>query len=323
MPTALLSGITGQDGSYLAELLLDKGYAVHGIVLVDEMIDPAQRLFRIHSILDRVTLHSLDLLDFEAICGLVRNIKPDECYHLAAQSFVSYSLENEFGTLNTNIHGTHNILSSLKTCAPNCRFFFAASSEIFGMAQTSPQDETTPYNPRSIYGVSKTTGFFLSRNYRNTHHLFACNGILYNHESERRGIEFVTRKITAGAAGIKLGKIANIRLGNLDARRDWGYAPDYVRGMWLMLQQESPDDYVLGTGITHSVKDFLSVAFGTFDLDWQKYVLIDPELIRPVDEGEMRADPRKAEVKLGWKAEVGFEELVRRMTLADYARLQT
>jgi GDPmannose 4,6-dehydratase len=323
MPTALLTGITGQDGSYLAELLLDKGYTVHGIIMVDEMIDPAQRLFRIHSILDRITLHSLDLLDFEAICGLVRIIKPDECYHLAAQSFVSYSLENEFGTLNTNIHGTHNILSSLKTCAPNCRFFFAASSEIFGVAQTSPQDEATPYNPRSIYGVSKTTGFFLSRNYRNTHHLFACNGILYNHESERRGIEFVTRKITAGAAGIKLGKIANIRLGNLDARRDWGYAPDYVRGMWLMLQQESPDDYVLGTGITHSVKDFLSVAFGTFDLDWQKYVLIDPELIRPVDEVEMRADPRKAEAKLGWKAEVGFEELVQRMALADYARLQS
>lgn len=322
MPIALITGITGQDGSYLAEFLLEKGYQVHGVVMSDELRHPSNRLYRIQSILDQVHLHDVDLLNFSSVNQLVKDCQPDECYHLAAHTFVSYSLENEFGTLNTNIHGTHNILASIKTSAPSCRFFFAASSEIFGKALYSPQDEKTPYNPRSIYGVSKVTGFFLSRNYRANHDIFTSNGILYNHESERRGKEFVTRKITSSAAQIKLGLLSRIKLGNIEARRDWGYAPDYVRAMWLMLQHNQPDDYVLGTGHTHSVRDLLKIAFGTLGLDWQNYVEIDPDLFRPEEDVEMCANPTKAFNTLGWRSEIGFDDLVQRMVLYDYDLLK-
>lgn len=322
MKTALITGITGQAGSYLAELLLDKGYIVHGIVMEEEMNNPQQSFFRIQNILDRLTLHQAELHHPSQVNRVFHQIKPDECYHLAAQSFVSYSLEDESSTITANVNGTYSILAALKKYVPYCKFYFAGSSEMFGNVNSSPQDENTPFNPRSIYGVTKVAGHFLSKYYRQNHGIFTCSGIAFNHESERRGFEFVTRKITSGAARIKLGKIDSIRLGNIEARRDWGYAPEYVKAMWLMLQQENPDDYVIGTGVTHSVKDFLEIAFSVLDLDWQKYVIIDETLYRPDEAIELKANPKKAKEKLHWKNEVGFEILIKKMVLADYDRIK-
>lgn len=321
MKKALITGISGQDGSYLAELLLGKGYAVHGLITQEEASDPIQRMPNLHAIHQQVTLHPVELSNYSTIKHIFETVQPDECYHFAAQSFVSYTRESEFNTITTNINGTHNILSALAAASPKCKLFFATSSEMFGLAEKSPQDENTPINPRSVYGVTKAAGYFLMKNYRNIHNIFACNGILYNHESERRGPQFVTRKITMGAANIKLGKASEIRLGNIEARRDWGFAPDYVRAMWLMLQQDTPDDYVIGTGQTHSVKDFLEVAFETLDLNWKDYVVIDPQFYRPAEAVELRANPQKACEKLGWAPEVSFRELVQKMVLADYHRL--
>lgn len=315
-PIALITGISGQDGSYLAEHLLQLGYAVHGIVLPDEQERPG-RLDNLTANLKKLHLHPLNLLDRGAVRGLVAKVRPQECYHLAAQSFISYDPESEFDTLQTNIQSTHNLLAGLREAAPQARFFFAASSEIFGLAPHTPQNEQTPTNPRSIYGISKTAGYSLTRYYRNEHHLYACNGILYNHESERRGKNFVTRKITTSAARIKLGLERELRLGNLDSRRDWGYAPDTVRAMHLMLQQDKADDYVIGTGTLHSVRDLLAAAFGTLDLDWEAHVLIDPALYRPAEAVEMRANARKAQERLNWQPEVPFEEFIRRMVMND------
>jgi GDPmannose 4,6-dehydratase len=322
MQRALITGISGQDGSYLAEFLLARGYSVHGLVTPDELNDPAGRLVRIRPMLGQVQLHAVDLQDPAGLGALFEQVQPDECYHLAAVSFVSFSPENEQATIQTNINGTHHILAALARHTPHCKFFFAASSEVFGRASSSPQDEHTPIAPRSVYGITKATGLFLTRSYREHQSIFACSGILYNHESERRSGPFVTKKIVSAAAHIKRGLQNELHLGNIDACRDWGYAPEYVEAMWLMLQQDSPAEYVIGTGQTHSVREFLQAAFETLDLDWQRYVVIDPQLFRPVETVELRANPAKARNQLGWQARLPFEELVRRMVLAEYSSLK-
>ena len=314
---ALITGISGQDGSYLAELLLSKEYDVHGLVMRIDLEDVNHRLANILSILDRVQLHSAELESLASILRIFDQVRPDECYHLAAQSFVDTSFDTETSTLDTNVKGTHNVLMSLKMLAPQCRFYFAGSSEMFGRVRTSPQDEETPFNPRSIYGISKVAGYHLSRNYRDYYGMFCCNGILYNHESERRGFEYVTRKITSTAAAIKLGLRDSLKLGNLEARRDWGYSPEYVNAMWLMLQQDHPGDYVVGTGKTHSVREFVESAFSTLDLDWTRYVTFDESLYRPGEEVELCSNPARAKLILGWEAQTSFDELVKRMVMSD------
>jgi len=322
MKKALITGITGQDGSYLAEFLLEKGYEVHGIVRRVALEDPMRRLSRIQNSIDDIQLHAASLESYASIFRVVEAICPNECYHLAAQSFVSYSFDDEFSTINTNINGTHYVLSAIKEKAPDCKFYFAASSEMFGNAQTSPQNEGTPFRPRSPYGISKVAGYELTRNYREAYNIYACNGIAFNHESERRGYEFVTRKISSFVAAIKLGLKHELRLGNLDAKRDWGYAPDYVRGMWMMLQQDEPDDYVLATGETHSVREFVDIAFSEVDLDWEEYVSIDDRFFRPAEVFELRGNSSKAREKIGWQPEVNFENLVKKMVRSDLNQLR-
>jgi GDPmannose 4,6-dehydratase len=319
---ALITGITGQDGSYLAEFLLEKGCEVHGIARRVALEDPEHRLWRIRHIQDRIQLHPGSLESFPSIFRIVNEIKPDECYHLAAQSFVAYSFEDEFSTLNTNINGTHHILSALKDCARGCRFYFAASSEMFGNADVVPQDETTRFNPRSAYGISKVAGYHLTKNYREAYGLKAWCGILYNHESPRRGHEFVTRKITSHVARIKRGLADKLHLGNLDAKRDWGHAREYVKAMQMMLQQDEPTDYVIATGKTYSVKDFLTVAFGYVDLDYRDYVVVDPQFVRPADVQLLCGDSTKAEREIGWNYTLTFESLVHEMVDEDMKLLQ-
>lgn len=321
MKKALITGITGQVGSYLAELLLKKGYEVHGIVRRVAAEDPQQRLWRIKHILNRLTLHSASLDNYASIYSVIEQIKPDECYHLAAQSFVSYSFEDEFSTLTTNIHGTHFVLSVIKQRAPNCKLFFAASSEMFGKVQKMPQNEKTPFHPRSSYGISKVAGFDLVRYYREAYGMHASSGIMFNNESPRRGMEFVTRKITNAATRIKLGLDSELRLGNLDAERDWGSTGDYVKAMQLMLQQDGPDDYVIATNKTHSVKEFVDLAFGYFGLDWTHYVIVDKNLFRPTEVQILKGDYSKIKKVLGWNPTIKFEELVQRMVRADFTRL--
>ena len=323
MKKALITGITGQDGSYLAELLLAKDYEVHGIVRRVALEDPSHRLWRIQHILDKVHLHAASMESYASIFRVVEIIQPDECYHFAAQSFVSYSFDDEFSTINTNINGTHFLLSTLKERAPACRFYFAASSEMFGNAEETPQTEATPFRPRSAYGISKVAGFQLTRNYRDLYGLFACNGIAFNHESERRGFEYVTRKVTSTVARIKHGLAKELRLGNLDAQRDWGYAPDYVEAMWRMLQQDAPDDYVIATGASHSVRDLVEAAFGIIGLRWEDYVVVDEALYRPAEVHVLQGDASKAKQKLGWAPRVSFEDLIRIMLEADLERVQT
>jgi len=314
---ALITGITGQDGSYLAEFLLNLGYEVHGIVRRVALEDPKNRLWRIRHLLDRIRLHSASLESFASIFKVVELIKPDECYHLASQSFVSYSFEDAYSTLNTNINGTLFVLSAIHDRAPNCRFYFAASSEMFGKVKQTPQNEDTPFHPRSPYGISKVAGFDLIRNYRESYGLFACNGILFNHESPRRGFEFVTRKITSTVAQIKAGRAKELRLGNLEAKRDWGFAGDYVKGMWLMLQQDTPDDYVLATNESHSVQDFVKTAFEKANLNWKDYVVIDKKFYRPAEVHVLQGDYSKAKKLIGWKPKVKFKQLVEMMTIFD------
>jgi len=319
---ALITGITGQDGSYLAELLLTKGYEVHGIVRRVALEDTEHRLWRIRHLLGKVVLHPGSLESYASVFKIVESVKPQECYHLAAQSFVSYSFEDEFTTINTNINGTHYMLSAIKEKSPKCRFYFAGSSEMFGQVKEVPQNENTPFHPRSPYGISKVAGFDLTRNYREAYGLFACSGILFNHESPRRGFEFVTRKISMGVAKIKNGLAKSLALGNLDAKRDWGFARDYVIAMWLMLQQDKPDDYVVSTGETHSVKEFVQIAFACAGLNWKEYVKIDDSLYRPAEVHLLIGDHRKAARKLKWHPLVRFRELVEMMVTADIEKFR-
>lgn len=322
MKKALITGITGQDGSYLADLLLDRGYEVHGIVRRVALEDPEIYLWRIRHIRERIILHPGTLESYASLFKVVQGIMPDECYHLAAQSFVSYSFEDEFSTISTNIGGTHYILSAIKEIVPCCRFYFAGSSEMFGNAKESPQSESTPFNPRSPYGISKLAGFHLARNYRELYGLHACCGILFNHESPRRGYEYVTRKITMGTAKIKYGKQKRLQLGNIQAQRDWGYAGDYVLAMWLMMQADKPDDYVIATGYSHSVAEFLELAFNHVGLHWQDHVSIDEQLFRPAEIHLLKGDAAKAKEALRWKPEVGFGDLVKMMVEADLKKVR-
>jgi GDPmannose 4,6-dehydratase len=318
---ALITGITGQDGSYLAEFLLKKGYEVHGIVRRVAIEDPEHRLWRVRHILDKLTLHPASMESYASIFKVIDQVKPDECYHLAAQSFVSYSFEDEFSTINTNINGTHYVLSAIKEKAPNCKFYFAGSSEMFGLVKETPQNENTPFHPRSPYGISKVAGFDLTRNYREAYNLFACSGILFNHESPRRGFEFVTRKISNAVAKIKLGLSKELKLGNLEAKRDWGFAGDYVKAMWLMLQQDEPDDYVIATGETHSVKEFAEIAFSHVGLDCRDYLISDEIFFRPAEVHQLKGDYSKGKKILGWEPTVSFKELIQMMVDTDLKHL--
>jgi len=322
MKRALITGITGQDGSYLAELLLSRGYEVHGIIRRVAIEVPEHRLWRIRHIQDKLILHAGSLESFASIFKVFNLVQPDECYHLAAQSFVSYSFEDEFSTINTNISGTHYVLAAIKEVCPKCRLYFAGSSEMFGNAEHSPQNERTPFFPRSSYGISKLGGFHLTRNYREAYGINAVSGILFNHESPRRGLEFVTRKVCHTAARIKLGLAKELRVGNLEARRDWGYSGDYVQAMWLMLQQDRPDDYVIATGKTHSVKDLIELAFSQLQLDWKDWVAVDEQLYRPSEIHDLRGDHSKAGRELGWEPAMSFDQLIRTMVDEDFEKLK-
>jgi GDPmannose 4,6-dehydratase len=313
----LVTGITGQDGSYLAELLLEKGYEVHGIVRRLS----SENHVRLGAIRDRITLHSGDLLDQRSLVAAMRKCQPDEVYNLAAMSFVATSWEQPTLTAEFTGLGVVNMLEAMREACPEARFYQASSSEMFGKVRATPQNEETPFYPRSPYGVAKAFGHHITVNYRESYDLFACSGILFNHESPRRGLEFVTRKISHGAAAIKLGLADELTLGNLDARRDWGYAPDYVEAMWLMLQQQEPEDFVIGTGQDHSVADVVEVAFDEAGLDPDQYVRLDPTLVRPAEVDTLVADPTRARRRLGWEPTTDFEGLIRLMVRADLDRL--
>jgi GDPmannose 4,6-dehydratase len=297
--------------------LLQQGYEVHGLVRRVAIEDPEHRLWRIRQLLDKVQLHNASLESYPRLYQVIAKVRPDEIYHLAGQSFVSDLFEDEFSTLATNVNGTHYMLAATRELVPEARFYFAGSSEMIGQAKTCPQNENTPFHPRSAYGISKVAGYHLTRNYRDAYRLFACSGILYNHESPRRGLEFVTRKITAQAAKIKLGLAREICLGNLEAKRDWGHAREYVRAMWLMLQQDEPDDYLIATGETHSVREFLECAFQLLGLDPYKYLVVDPKLTRPAEVDLLVGDYSKARQRLSWTCEIHFNDLVSEMVRAD------
>ncbi len=314
---ALITGITGQDGSYLAEHLLTKGYEVHGLVRRVAMEAPEQRFARIAHLLDQIVLHPASLESYPSIFHVVSQHDFAECYHLAAQSFVAESFADGFSTMNTNINGTHYVLAALREVRPNCKFYFAGSSEMFGKVRETPQRETTPFHPRSPYGISKVAGFELTRNYREAYGMFCVSGILFNHEGPRRGFEFVTRKITSNVARIKLGQASELRIGNLEAKRDWGHCIDYVRAMHLMLQHENPDDYVIATGETHTVREFCELAFAEVDLDYRNYVKVDERFLRPAEVDVLVGDATKARITLGWLPRYKFPELVREMVHED------
>ena len=314
---ALITGITGQAGSYLAEHLLALGYEVHGIVRRVALEDPERRIGRITHLQNKVVLHPASLESYPSIFHVISQYDFDECYHLAAQSFVAESFTDGFSTMNTNINGTHYMLAALRELRPKCRFYFAGSSEMFGKVKETPQNENTPFHPRSPYGISKVAGFDLTRNYREAYGMYCVGGILFNHESPRRGFEFVTRKITSTVAQIKSGAASELRLGNLDAKRDWGHAADYVRAMHMMLQQPEPDDYVIATGETHSVREFCELAFGEAGLDLGKYVKTDERFYRPAEVDLLVGDSSKARQTLGWKPEYSFRQLVKEMVSAD------
>ncbi|MDT4898871.1 MAG: GDPmannose 4,6-dehydratase [Acidobacteriota bacterium] len=314
---ALITGITGQDGSYLAEHLLSMGYEVHGLVRRIALEEPERRFTRISHLLDRIQLHPASLESYPSIFHVVSRHDFDECYHLAAQSFVAESFADGFSTMNTNINGTHYMLAALRELRPHCRFYFAGSSEMFGKVRETPQRETTPFHPRSPYGISKVAGFDLTRNYREAFGMFCVSGILFNHESPRRGYEFVTRKITSTIARIKVGLANELRLGNLDARRDWGHAVDYVRAMHLMLQRDEAEDYVVATGETHTVREFCERAFGEAQLDYKQYVKVDERYYRPAEVDLLIGDAAKARSVLGWQPRYTFAELITEMVRND------
>ena len=316
--SALITGITGQDGSYLAELLLEKGYTVHGLVRPHGR----ENLSRIQHLMGRVQLHEGDLADQATLTARLRSIRPREVYNLAAQTFIPASWQQPIMTTDATALGVVRLLEAIRAVDARIRLFQASSSEMFGDVDGSPQNESTPFRPRNPYATSKVYGHWIMANYRQHYGIFACSGIMFNHESPRRSEDFVSRKITRTAAEIKLGMAGELRLGNLQARRDWGFAGDYVVAMWKMLQQGQPEDYVIGTGQTHRVQDFVAAAFSHLDLDWREYVVIDPEFYRPAEPNVLVADPRKARLQLGWKPRVGFNQLVAMMVDADMQRLQ-
>ena len=317
MPTALITGITGQDGSHLAELLLDKAYRVYGMVRRSS----TENFSRIEHLRESIELVQGDLLDGVSITRLLEEIQPDEIYNLAAMSFVPTSWQQPVLTAEFTAVGVTRILEGMRQVCPKARFYQASSSEMFGKVQETPQGERTPFYPRSPYGVAKVYGHYITVNYRESYNLYACSGILFNHEGPRRGLEFVTRKISNAVAKIKLGLATELRLGNLQAKRDWGYSGDYVRAMWMMLQQEVADDYVIGTGETHSVEEFVNIAFERVGLDWQKYVVVDPKFYRPAEVDLLLANPAKSNRVLGWHPQLTFTELVQMMVDADLALL--
>ena len=318
MKKALITGITGQDGSYMADLLLEKGYEVYGMIRRSS----TQNFERIEHILDKITLLQGDLLDQLSLIRVLEKSQPDEIYNLAAQSFVPSSWSQPTLTGEFTAIGVSRLLEAMHLICPKARFYQASSSEMFGKVQEVPQTENTPFYPRSPYGVAKVYGHYITVNMRESYDLFAVSGILFNHESPRRGKEFVTRKITDGVAQIKCGLASELRLGNLDAERDWGFAGDYVKAMWLMLQQDEPDDYVISTGETHSVQEFVEKSFSHAGLDWEKHVVIDPKFIRPAEVDQLLGDYSKAKEKLGWTQEVSFDELIAMMVDADIARYE-
>jgi GDPmannose 4,6-dehydratase len=316
---ALITGITGQDGSYLAELLLEKGYEVHGMVRRSS----TETFQRLESIRDDIVLHTGDLLDQRSLVDVLRECEPVEIYNLAAMSFVAASWSQPVLTAEFTAVGVTRMLEAMREVVPSARFYQASSSEMFGKVREVPQSETTPFYPRSPYGVAKCYGHFITVNYRESYDLFACSGILFNHEAERRGLEFVTRKVTHGAAAIKLGLQQGLALGNLDAERDWGYAKDYVEAMWLMLQQDEPDDYVIATGKAHSVRELVRIAFDHVGLDPDEHVRIDPRFLRPAEVEHLIGDASKAREKLGWEPRTSFEEMIRLMVDADLELLRS
>lgn len=313
MKKALITGITGQDGSYLAELLLSKGYKVYGL----KRRTATPNFENIKHLLDEIELIPGDLLDLSSLINAIKISEPDEVYNLAAQSFVGDSWAQSIYTGQATALGVANMLEAVRIVQPSARFYQASSSEMFGRVVETPQTEKTPFYPRSPYGVAKVYGHWITVNYRESYEMFTCSGILFNHESPRRGLEFVTRKITDAVAKIKLGLQHELRLGNLDAKRDWGFAGDYVKAMWLMLQQENPDDYVIATGETHTVKEFVEIAFQHAGLDWQDYVIQDEKFMRPAEVDLLLGSPRKAKDKLGWKPEISFEQLLKTMVDHD------
>jgi GDPmannose 4,6-dehydratase len=316
---ALITGITGQDGSYLAELLLEKGYEVYGMVRRAS----APNLWRIEHIVDRVVLKPADLLDQLSLLRLVDEVRPTEIYNLAAMSFVPASWDQPMLTGEFNAQGVTRLLDAVRTVDTGIRIYQASSSEMFGKVREVPQTEQTPFYPRSPYGVSKVFAHYITVNYRESYNLFAVSGMLFNHESPRRGLEFVTRKVSDGVARIKLGLAEFLPIGNVDAQRDWGFAGDYVRAMWMMLQKDHPDDYVIATGVSHSVRELLEIAFARVGLDWQKYVRVDPALLRPAEVDHLLGDPAKARAELGWAPSVDFKQLVEMMVDADLALISS
>jgi GDPmannose 4,6-dehydratase len=319
MKSALITGVTGQDGSYLAELLLEKGYRVFGMVRRSS----TESFERLTAVRDRLEIHQADLLDQASIVRVLEATRPDEVYNLAAQSFVPTSWAQPVLTAQFDAVGVTRVLEAIRHVNPKIRFYQASSSEMFGKVLEVPQRETTPFYPRSPYGVAKVYGHYITVNYRESYGLYACSGILFNHESPRRGLEFVTRKVSDGVARIKLGLTGELALGNLDARRDWGFAGDYVRAMWLMLQQDEPDDFVVASGENHSVADLVEAAFAHVGLDARRYVRADPTLFRPAEVEQLVGDASKARTRLGWEPTVSFRELVGMMVDADIARLQS
>ena len=320
---ALITGITGQDGSYLAEYLLELGYEVHGLVRRVALEAPHTRFSRIAHLIDKVILHGASLESYPSIFHVISQHDFDECYHLAAQSFVAESFADGFSTLNSNINGTHYVLAAVRELRPKCKFYFAGSSEMFGNVNEVPQKETTLLQPRSPYGISKVAGYHLTRNYREAYGLFGAAGILFNHESPRRGFEFVTRKVTSTVARIKLGLASELRIGNLEAKRDWGHAVDYVRAMHLMLQQTEPDDFVIATGVTHTVRDLCELAFSEVGLDYRDYIQIDKKHYRPAEVDQLIGDASKARRVLDWKPTYTFEQLIKEMVQEDLKALST
>ena len=319
----LITGINGQDGSYLAELLFSKGYEIHGIVRREAIEDPSHRLRNIQPLIKDITLHVGSVDNHLSVYKTIHKVQPDECYHLAASSFVSYTMDDELSVLSSNFNSTHYLLASIKEWAPACRFYFAGSSEMFGDAESNPQNENNTFNPRSIYGISKVAGYHLVTNYRRHRNLFACTGILYNHESARRGYEFVTRKITSTVAKIHLGIEDRIVLGNLEARRDWGYSPEYVEAMWRMLNHDTPDDYVIATGELHSVREFLDMAFSVVGLNYERYVQTSEDYFRPDEQIPLVGDYSKAAVVLGWRPRKKLEGIIEEMVLSDIKLLES